>query len=138
MSRPHIPIDWEMAEALMAAGSPGTEIASFFGLHPDTFYRRVEEKYSVGFTELSAQKKATGEAVLRMHQYNKAVGVTKKGDNTLLIWLGKQRLNQRELPIESEVSQETSKNYHALISQLTALQQNAADSQSTQQAKTED
>lgn len=42
------------------------------------------------------QKRAKGESILRAHQYAKALGLTDKGDNTLLIWLGKQRLEQRE------------------------------------------
>lgn len=96
MSRPEIPIDWKKVEDLLAAGCLGTEIAAFFNLHPDTFYRRVNEEYGIGFTEFRQSKMSKGEGLLRYTQYMKALGVNKDADNTMLIWLGKNRLGQRD------------------------------------------
>ncbi len=96
MSRPEVEIDWKKVDELLIAGCLGTEIAGFFCVHPDTLYRRVLEKYGMGFTDYAQQKKSKGDALFRAHQFAKALGLTTKGDNTLLIWLGKTRLKQRE------------------------------------------
>ena len=96
MTRPHKEINWVLVDNLLEAGCLGTEIAAHFDMHPDTFYRRVEETYNMGFTAYSSLKREKGESILRAAQYAKAIGASKKGDNTLLIYLGKVRLNQRE------------------------------------------
>lgn len=102
MSRPEKEIDWKKVDDLLVAGCLGTEIAGYFDMHPRTFYERVEKKYNMTFTAYSSEKKSKGESILRAHQYAKALGITDKGDNTLLIWLGKQRLNQRDHKEESK------------------------------------
>jgi hypothetical protein len=126
VSRPPIPINWDKVDELLMAGCPGTEVAAFFGMHEDTFYRRVNEKYSMGFTEYMAKKKATGEALLRMQQYNKAMGISKKGDNTLLIFLGKQRLGQRENPNDKVAPEEVMKAFNDLMKQIDKAQEERA------------
>lgn len=125
MSRPKKKIDWEIVDELLAAGSHGTDVAAFFGIHPDTFYKRVEKEFMMGFSDYSSQKKSVGDALIRLTQYKKAVGISKKGDNMMLIWLGKQRLNQRENPGELEISKETNERYLEVIHQITALQAEA-------------
>lgn len=95
MSRPEKEIDWKLVDSLLIAGCFGTEIAPHFDMHVKTFYSRVEDKFGVTFTEYSAEKKFKGESLLRKVQYDKAI----KGDNTMLIWLGKNRLKQREKDI---------------------------------------
>lgn len=90
-------IDWDKVDELLMSGCLGTEIASYFGLNPETLYNRTKTDKGMGFHDYSASKKAKGESILRAHQYAKAIGLTEKGDNTLLIWLGKTRLGQREM-----------------------------------------
>lgn len=92
MSRPEKPIDWNKVDQLLMAGCFGTEIAPHFDIHVKTFYDKVVEKFNITFTEYSALKKNQGDSLLKAKQFEKAL----KGDNTLLIWLGKTRLNQRE------------------------------------------
>lgn len=96
MSRPEAKIDWEKVDELLLSGCPGTEVAAFFGIHPDTFYKRVELKYNVGFSAYLQEKKSKGEALLRAHQFDKALGKTRKGDTQLLLMLGRERLGQRQ------------------------------------------
>lgn len=96
ITKPLIPIDWKRADELLTAGCLGTEVAAYFGMHPETLYDRVKLEKGIAFSEYSAKMKSNGEAKLREAQYNKALGATEKGDNTLLIWLGKTRLNQKE------------------------------------------
>ena len=102
-SRPQKEIDWKKADELMIAGCTGTEIASFFGIHPDTFYIRVEKQYGIGFSAYLQQKKEVGDGLIKAKQFSKALGLTESGDNTLLIWLGKTRLKQRDTD-DKEVS----------------------------------
>lgn len=96
MSRPEIKIDWAIVDDLLTSGCLGTEVAAYFAMHPDTFYRRVEEKHGMGFTDFLQQKRSKGDALIRAQQYAKSIGITKKGDNMMLIWLGKNRLNQND------------------------------------------
>lgn len=101
--------DWELLDNLMTAGCKGTECAAFFGVHPDTLYNKVKEKYNMDFSAYLQQKHANGAAIIRAHQYAKALGRTEKGDNSLLIWLGKQRLDQRDNREESKPTEITVK-----------------------------
>ncbi len=90
--RPQKAIDWDMVDDLLIAGCMGTEIAPHFDMHYQTFYDRVCLEKGMGFTEYSQQKKEQGNSILRKVQFKKA----SEGDNTLLIWLGKNRLKQKE------------------------------------------
>jgi len=49
----------------------------------------------VGFTQYKQEKLAKGDSLLKAVQYKIAV----KGDKTMLVWLGKQRLKQSENPV---------------------------------------
>jgi transposase len=92
--RPEKPIDWERVDRLLVCGCSGPEIAASLGIHHDTLYNRLAAKYGKGFTEYSQEKKQSGDSILREKQFEKA---TEK-DNTMMIWLGKQRLKQKENP----------------------------------------
>lgn len=118
LGRPEKDVDWKLVDNLLMGGSLGTEIASHFDMHHDTFYRKVEEKYKMGFTAYSQQKKQKGDSLLRYKQYEKAL----KGDNTLLIWLGKNRLNQRDTQNDLPVTNETVAQFTDLMKQLGKLQ----------------
>lgn len=120
MTRPEIPIDWARVDELLEAGSPGTEIAAYFGMHPNTFYRRLEEKRGVSFSEYSAQKKSKGDALIREAQLKKAL---KKLDNTMLIWLGKQRLGQKENAGDKVIAEDVMQAFNDLMRQLDKAQE---------------
>ncbi len=121
-NRPTLPIDWDRVDQLLEAGCLGTEIAAYFGVHPQTLYERTLARYGVTYSEYSQAKKAKGELALREVQFDKATGKSKKGDNTMLIWLGKQRLNQRESIAEFTVSEDALKPLSAVMGQMSALQ----------------
>lgn len=87
-----IEIDWDRVDRLLEAGCHGTEVAAYFGIHEDTFYKRVEQEKLMGFSAYSRQKKCRGDSLLRAKQTEVAM----KGDKTMLVWLGKQRLGQKE------------------------------------------
>lgn len=85
-------IDWEKVDRLLEAGCSGVEIAPHFGVHYETLYDRAVKEKGVMWTVYSQGKKAKGNSNLRVKQYQEAM----KGDRGMLIWLGKQRLDQRE------------------------------------------
>lgn len=122
MNRPIIHIDWKVVDSMLEAGCLGTDIAQYFAMHPDTFYARTLKEKGMGFTAYSQQKRAKGESDLRLAQHLKALGKTKKGDNTLLIWLGKQRLNQKENAQEDKFPEEVLKPFTDIMNQIGSLQ----------------
>lgn len=91
--RPPISIDWKAVDQALIAGSSGKRIAASLGIHYDTLYHAVEREFGISFTDYSAGKKAKGEVLIEMAQFDEAV---RKRDRGMLIWLGKQRLGQRE------------------------------------------
>lgn len=123
MSRPETPIDWKKVDDLLEAGCLGTEIAACFNIHPTTFYRRVEEKYSVSFTEYSFEKKSKGNSIIRKAQFDKA---TNKKDNAMLIWLGKNRLGQKESH-DSNLSPEFLTQFNSLMKSFQDMQNQSKD-----------
>ena len=100
MGRKKAQIDWDLVEKMAKRHCDGVQIAARLGIHPETLYGRVSEKFKVGFSEWMSTKKADGKSVLIEEQWKKA----EKGDNTMLIFLGKQYLGQSEKS-ESKVDQ---------------------------------
>lgn len=95
--RPQIPIDWKIVDRCLQSACNGVEIAGLLGCHPVTLYERCLQEKGVTFTEYGAQKRSNGDALLKLEQM--ALALTGKGgDKTMLVWLGKQRLGQREDP----------------------------------------
>ena len=91
--RPEKPVDWKKVDELLMAGCLGTEIAAHFDMCADSFYNKVKEKYNLVFSAYSLEKKQQGDSLIKKAQYDKAV-IDK--DNTMLVWLGKTRLKQKD------------------------------------------
>lgn len=91
---PPTPIDWDKVDRWLECGCLGTEVAASLGIHPDTLYNRCEEEKGIVFSAYSKEKKSSGDKLLRQKQMEIAM----KGDKTMLLWLGKQRLGQRDTP----------------------------------------
>lgn len=90
--RPEKPIDWKIVDDLLIAGCTGTEVASHFDIHPHNFYDRIVKKHNMSFTDYAAEKRQKGHSLLRTKQFQKAMS----GDTSMLIWLGKNKLDQRD------------------------------------------
>ncbi len=118
MSTPKV-IDWKAVDTLLLAGCTGVEVAGYLGIHPETLYLRCEKEKQVGFSVYLQEKRSNGKALLRAKQYAKAMGNTKDGDTTLLIWLGKVSLEQKE-HIEP-TDQEKEKKFDEKMDQVLAL-----------------
>jgi len=108
--RPKIKIDWDLVDKWLMAGCDGGAVARKIGMHPETFYDRVTREKGIGFTEYRQEKLEDGNALLHHAQYGKAL----KGDNTMLVWLGKNRMSQCD-KVESKVKQETEVTLKSLL-----------------------
>jgi len=84
MARPELEIDADMVEKLASIGCTTKEIASVCECSTDTLERR--------FAANIAKGKERGKTSLRKKQYEVAM----TGNVTMLIWLGKQMLDQKE------------------------------------------
>lgn len=90
--RPLALIDWRTVDRLLQAGCTGVQIAARLGIANETLYRATEREHKMGFDAYAADKRAHGDTLLLEKQMEAAM----KGDKTMLIWLGKQRLGQKE------------------------------------------
>jgi len=105
-------IDWDIVDSLLEAGCDGVHVAAYFGIHPDTLYNRCKEENNTDFSAYKAEKRAKGDLKLFVAQFDAAV---KEKDRAMMIWLGKQRLGQKD-------KQETELNGSLSISQITGMQ----------------
>jgi hypothetical protein len=116
--RPEKPIDWDRVNELLEAGCTGTEIAPHFDIHYTNFYDRVEKKYGISFTDYASKMRQKGDSLLREKQYKKAL----KGENALLIWLGKNRLGQKDQPEQENFKIEDLEKFTAIMNLLSQTQ----------------
>jgi hypothetical protein len=84
------PIDLAEVEILAACGGTDDEIGYRFDLERSTITRRRQNDKE--FAEVVERGKARGRISLRRKQFELAM----KGDRTMLIWLGKNLLGQRD------------------------------------------
>jgi len=87
-----INIDWKKVENALMAGANGTEICAFLGISFDTLARKVEKEYNLPFADFKAAKRAKGNSLLRVKQFDTAL----TGSVPMQIWLGKNRLGQTD------------------------------------------
>ena len=93
MARPRKQIDWETVDKLCAIQCTGNEIAAFVSVDYDTLNAAAKRDHGMGFSDYFAQKSAPGKISLRRVQFQTA---TEDRNPTMLIWLGKQMLDQQD------------------------------------------
>lgn len=92
MSAKKVEIDWKMVGRYLNAQCSGVAIASILGIHENTLYERCKTDQDMEFMAFAALKKAEGIELIRSKQFELAM----RGDRTMLVWLGKQLLGQKE------------------------------------------
>lgn len=92
MGRPIKKINFSEFEKLCGLQCTLVEIAEWFKVSVDTVERRVKKHYSMTFADIYKKYSALGKISLRRKQYEIAI----QGNVTMLIWLGKQWLNQKD------------------------------------------
>jgi AraC-like DNA-binding protein len=84
MARPRKKIDVETLKKLAAIQCSYAEMAAILGVNESTLTRR--------FAQVIKEGREHGKSSLKRKQYEVAMG----GNTTMLIWLGKQHLEQRD------------------------------------------
>ena len=90
--RKKIIINWARVDSALKAGANGVQVAAMLGISFDTLSRRTNEEKNADFAAYLREKREAGNEALLKAKYDGAIG----GDRGLLIWLGKQRLNQSD------------------------------------------
>jgi hypothetical protein len=92
IGRPRIKVNWKAVDAMCLYSSTQEEIAAFLGLSVDTLDRASKRDNKCPFADYSGQKRKAANIRLRQLQWESAT----HGNITMQIWLGKQRLDQRD------------------------------------------
>ena len=98
MARPKKEIDFKIVKNLCGIQCTGEEIAGTLEIDYDTLSRRIKSDYGMSFAEYYKKNSAVGKISLRRLQWKAANG----GNISMLIWLGKQYLDQVD-KIESKL-----------------------------------
>ena len=94
MARPRKEIDREQVRKLAALHCTVDEMADIIGCGRDTIYRHYKEELDKG--------RAEGKMTLRTMQFKAA----RNGSAVMLVWLGKQHLNQQDQQVIVAVDDE--------------------------------
>lgn len=92
MARPRKDLDLDMLAKLCAIQCTQEECAAVLSVSADTIDRRLNEKFGHGFADFYKNHCAEGKVSLRRAQFKLALA----GNATMLIWLGKQWLDQTD------------------------------------------
>jgi hypothetical protein len=94
---PRKEIKLDVARRAASIGCTAEEIAALLGVARATFYLNLERDPE--FQRIIDEARASGRATLRRLQWQRANG----GSDTMLIWLGKQMLGQKD-KVETEAT----------------------------------
>ena len=111
------PIDWEKVGQMFICGASIIQAAASIGVHRDTLYKRCEADLGTTLATFHEEKYQEGNTALHAAQYTKAI---KEKNPTMLIWLGKQRLQQKDGLGES-INKEIEKKCDDKMDQVLAL-----------------
>jgi hypothetical protein len=100
--RPRKELNQHTFEGLCEIQATLEEIADVLRVSEDTVERWCKRTYELGFADAYKKFSATGKTSLRRYQFEAA----KKGNTTMLIWLGKQYLGQTDKPDPEEFDEE--------------------------------
>ena len=90
--RPETIIEQSMFEALCKIQCIKNEICAVLNCDEKTLTKWCKKTYGEGFSDTYKKKSQSGHASLRRNQWKAAEG----GNTTMLIWLGKQYLGQKD------------------------------------------
>lgn len=91
--RPPLPFDMQQFEEMCGISCTKAEIASVLKMSEDTLEHKIKEHYGETFSVAYKRFQGTGKQSLRRMQLQAA----QNGNVTMLIWLGKQWLGQKEI-----------------------------------------
>lgn len=88
--RPKKQIDKEQFEKLCGLQCTLDELCCYFDCNTDTLEKWCKKTYKMNFSEVFKKKRGNGKISLRRKQFEVAMS----GNPTMLIWLGRNMLNQ--------------------------------------------
>lgn len=91
---PRKTVNWRQVDEMCKIQCTGEEMAAVLGIDYDTLGARCREEHGVKVSDYIEQKRRHGKASLRRRQWLAA----KEGNTSMLIWLGKNWLNQTDNP----------------------------------------
>lgn len=100
--RPRKEIDYEVLKKLCGVLCTGEECSSILGIDYDTLNNHLKDDGHGGFSDYFKKHSARGKASLRRMQFKSA----ECGNAAMLIWLGKQHLDQSEPKTKIDLSSE--------------------------------
>jgi len=86
-------IDWNKVDNLLIAGCDGSEIADHIGIGRHTLYAECKKVKGIQFSIYGQRLRQKGDNLLKAAQFDEAIN---KRNVSMLIWLGKCRLKQKE------------------------------------------
>lgn len=86
------PIDWEKISRLFEAGANIVQVAAKMQIDRQYLYRRCEEDNGMHLSDFMRNSRDTGDTLIKVAMFKKAM----TGDNTMLVWLSKNRLGYRD------------------------------------------
>ena len=101
LGRGNIDLDLHLLEDLASIACTQVEAAAVLRVHPATFKRKLKQ---CKYREAWETGLASGRASLRRRQW-------RKNSDTMLIWLGKQLLGQRDNPTEGDSGRSAAEEY---------------------------
>jgi hypothetical protein len=96
MGRPQIVVNWNLVTALCEIQATLEEIVAVVKISEATLERACKREHRRTFADFSREKRRGGFISLRRAQWNRAIG----GSDTMLIWMGKQHLGQKDIRVE--------------------------------------
>ncbi len=90
MARPQREINWEIVDKMMEAGCSAKEIFGYLRISDSAFYSRFIQEYGEHYQEYKVGAYESGNALLRLTQFQKAL----RGNIEMLKLLGRERLGQ--------------------------------------------
>jgi len=90
--QPKILVDWDQVNRMAYIQCTAKEICQVLGISEDTLSRRCKEDHGINTADYLNQKGAGGRMSLRRKQFETAMS----GNVTMMIWLGKNILGQKD------------------------------------------
>lgn len=85
-------MNWQTLDAVLQYGATLSDCAEFCQCSEDTIERNIKEKFQMTFREYKKRKMARVKMSIIQKQVQKAL----EGDNTMLIWTGKNLCEQSD------------------------------------------
>ena len=89
--KPKLTIDWSLVDEMLLDMCEGNEVAAVLCVSQETLFDEIKKRYKLDFEAYRDKKRAETIQTLRKAQLNLS-----KSNSSMLVWLGKQYLGQKD------------------------------------------